>query len=162
MKGRSLAGYQSKRVWLNDGAGQFQEVSQFVGAIDRYDGRAVALADLENRGVLDVLVANQRGPLLLYRNQVAADRHWIAFELEGTHSNRSAIGAQVRLHWNGQQQLQELVAASGYAAQNQRRLHFGLGRHAEVERVEIRWPSGQKQIIERPMADQIHQIQEPK
>ena len=122
----------------------------------------MALADLQNRGVLDVLVANQRGPLLLYRNQVAADHHWIAFELEGTESNRSAIGTQVRLHWNGQQQLQELVAASGYAAQNQRRLHFGLGRRAEVDRVEIRWPSGQKQIVERPEADQMHQIQEPK
>ena len=161
MKGRSLAGYQSKRVWLNDGAGQFQEVSQFVGANDRYDGRAVALADLGNRGALDVLVANQRGPLLLYRNQVAADRHWMELELEGTKSNRSAIGAQVRVFWGGQEQLQELVAASGYAAQNQRRLHFGLGESAEVERVTIRWPSGQKQVIEHPVADQVLKIKEP-
>jgi len=162
MKGRSLAGYQSKRVWLNDGAGQFQEVSQLVGATDQYDGRAVALADLNNQGALDVLVANQRGPLLLYRNRVAVDRHWIGFELTGTKSNRSAIGARVRVHWNGQQQLQELVAASGYAAQNQRRLHFGLGEHAEVDRVEIRWPSGERQVIERPAADQIHQVEEPR
>ncbi|MEO8164302.1 MAG: CRTAC1 family protein [Betaproteobacteria bacterium] len=162
MKGRSLAGYQSKRVWLNDGAGQFQEVSQFVGATDQYDGRAVALADLNNQGALDVLVANQRGPLLLYHNQVAADRHWIDFDLVGTKSNRSAIGAQVRVHWNGQQQLQEVVAASGYAAQNQRRLHFGLGDHDEIKRVEIRWPSGEKQILERPGVDQIHKIEEPR
>lgn len=162
MNGRSLAGYQPKRVWLNDGAGQFQDVARFVGVTDEYDGRAVALADLENRGKLDVLVANQRGPLLLYRNQVAAERHWIAFDLEGTRSNRSAIGAQVRLFWDGQQQLQELVAASGYAAQNQRRLHFGLGENGNVERVVIRWPSGQEQVIEHPAADQIHQIQEPR
>lgn len=162
MKGRSLAGYQSKRVWLNNGAGKFQEVSQFVGASDRYDGRAVALADLDNRGALDVLVANQRGPFLLYRNQVAVDRHWIGFELTGTKSNRSAIGARVRVYWNGQQQLQELVAASGFAAQNQRRLHFGLGDHAEVDRVEIRWPSGGEQVIEAPPADQVHQVEEPR
>ncbi len=161
MNGRSLAGYQPKRVWLNDGAGQFQDVAQFVGATDRYDGRAVALADLDNRGALDVLVASQQGPLLLYRNEVATDRHWIGFELEGTKSNRSAIGAQVRVFWNGQQQLQELVAASGYAAQNQRRLHFGLGEDANVERVEIRWPSGQEQIIDRPASDQAHKVQEP-
>lgn len=161
MRGRSLAGHQAKRVWLNDGVGQFQDVAQFVGATDQYDGRAVALADLDNRGSLDVLVANQHGPLLLYRNQVAGDRHWIGFELEGAASNRSAIGSRVRVHWNGQQQLQELVAASGYAAQNQRRLHFGLGDTVNVDRVTIRWPSGRQQTIENPAVDQVHKLQEP-
>ncbi len=160
MKGRTLAGYQPKRVWLNDGAGQFQDVAQFVGATDQHDGRGVALVDVDNRGTLDVLVANQRGPLLLYRNQVAAGHHWIAFELQGTDSNRSAIGAQVRVFFAGQQQLQELVAASGYSAQNQRRLHFGLGGHAEVERVLIRWPSGREQVIASPATDQIHHVRE--
>ena len=161
MKGRSLSGFQRKRVWLNDGTGQFQEVAQMVGVDDRYDGRAVALADFGNRGALDVLVANQRGPLLLYRNEVDQERRWIAFELEGTKSNRSAIGAQVRVQWRGQIQLQEVVAASGYAAQNQRRLHFGLGDSDRVERVTIRWPSGQQQAIENPAVDQTHKIQEP-
>ena len=84
MRGRSLSGYQHKRVWMNDGAGRFTEVAQDVGATDTYDGRAVALADLSNRGVLDVIVANQRGPLLVYANTVSPGRHWIAFELEGT------------------------------------------------------------------------------
>jgi hypothetical protein len=161
MRGRSLAGYQSKRVWLNNGNGKFQDVAQLVGATDQYDGRAVALIDVENRGALDVLVANQRGPLLLYRNEVASDRHWIDFELEGTASNRSAIGAQVRVFFGGQQQLQELVAASGYAAQNQRRLHFGLGEHANIDRVTIRWPSGREQSIDSPAVDQIHRVREP-
>ena len=161
MRGRSLAGYQSKRVWLNNGNGKFQDVAQLVGATDQYDGRAVALIDVENRGALDVLVANQRGPMLLYRNEVTPDRHWIDFELEGTASNRSAIGAQVRVFFGGQQQLQELVAASGYAAQNQRRLHFGLGEHAEVDRVTIRWPSGREHSIDSPAVDQIHRVQEP-
>ena len=70
-EGRSLSGYQPKRVWLNDGAGRFIDVAQVVGVTDTYDGRAVALADFWNRGVLDVVVANQSGPLLLYRNTVA-------------------------------------------------------------------------------------------
>lgn len=162
MKGRSLAGYQSKRVWLNDGAGKFQDVAQFVGVIDRYDGRAVALIDSRNRGALDVIVANQRGPVLLYRNEGNEKNHWIALELEGTRSNRSAIGAQVRLFWDGQEQLQEVASASGYAAENQRRLHFGLGESSEIERVEIRWPSGEKQTIENLQVNQIHKIREPK
>ncbi|WP_198953753.1 CRTAC1 family protein [Rhodopirellula sp. MGV] len=162
MQKRSLAGYQSKRVWMNDGAGQFRDVAQFVGATDRYDGRAVALADFGNRGALDVVVANQREHALLYRNTVDPSHHWIAFDLEGTTSNRSAIGAQVRVHWNGQQQLQERVAASGYSAQNQSRLHFGLGKSTEIEKVVIRWPSGHEQTIESPAIDQIHSIQESK
>jgi hypothetical protein len=91
--------------------------------------RSVALADLWNRGALDVVVANQKGPLLIYRNTVNPENAWIEFDLEGTASNRSAIGAQVRLFWNGQQQVQEVSGGSGFSAQNQRRLHFGLGRN---------------------------------
>ena len=69
---RSLAGYQPKKVWVNDGAGRFIDVAQMVGVTDRHDGRSVALADFGNRGVLDVVVANQRGPLLLYRERGGA------------------------------------------------------------------------------------------
>lgn len=160
MEGRSLAGYQQKKLWLNSGDGRFVEVAQVVGARDTFDGRSVALADLQNRGVLDVIVANQGGPALLYRNSVKAGRNWIAFELEGSSSNRSALGAQVRVRWKGQEQLQEVVAASGYSAQNQRRLHFGLGEHAKVDTVAIRWPSGLQQTINSPEINKIHQINE--
>jgi hypothetical protein len=161
MKGRSLSGYQRKRVWVNDGLGRFTDVAQVVGATDTHDGRAVALADLGNRGVLDVLVANQRGPLLVYRNHVQPGRHWLQVELDGTASNRSAFGARVELHWNGRVQVQELAAASGFAAQNQRRLHFGLGTATAVDRLIIRWPSGQTQTIEQPAVDTLHRMKEP-
>ena len=160
MEGRSLSGFQAKRLWLNDGAGRFREVAQAVGAADRLDGRAVALVDLWNRGVLDVVVANQRGPLLVYKNYAREAHGWIAFELEGQASNRSAIGAQVRVFFGGQEQLQEVHGGSGFSAQNQRRLHFGLGREATVERVEIRWPSGTVQTIEAPEIRTVHRIRE--
>jgi hypothetical protein len=160
MRGRSLSGYQQKRLWINDGAGRFTEVAQDVGARDTYDGRAVALVDLNNRGVLDIVVANQRGPLLVYANTVAPGRHWVAFELEGTASNRSAIGARVEIAWNGQRQVQEVNGGSGFSAQNQRRLHFGLGSAGVVDTVEIRWPSGKRQTIERPAIDQLHRVKE--
>jgi hypothetical protein len=161
LKGRSLSGYQQKRVWLNDGQGHFNEVAQMVGITDRHDGRSIAMADFENHGILDVVAANQRAPLLLYKNSVTPENHWIAFELEGTRSNRSAIGAQVRVHWNGQQQLQEVSGGSGFCSQNQRRLHFGLGRTPTVSRVEIRWPSGSRQTLESPTVDRIHRVKEP-
>jgi hypothetical protein len=170
MRGRSFSGYQRKRVWVNDGAGRMTDVAQVVGATDTYDGRAVAFADLGNRGALDVIVANQRGPLLVYRNAVAPGRHWIQFELEpatpvvsgfsrtGTH--RSPIGSRVELHWNGKVQAQEVAAASGFSAQSQRRIHYGLGTAAAVDRVVIRWPSGATQTIEHPAIDRLHRIRE--
>jgi hypothetical protein len=158
--GRSLSGYQNKRVWLNDGAGRFVDVAQAVGATDVYDGRSVALADLWNRGVLDVVVANQNGPLLLYKNTVAPENEWIEFDLEGTQSNRSAIGAKITVFWNGQQQAQEVSGGSGFAAQNDRRLHFGLGRNPSIEKALIRWPSGKVQIIDKPAVHQLHKVKE--
>ena len=161
MDNRSLSGYQQKHVWLNDGAGKFVDVAQAVGVTDTYDGRAVAMADLWNRGVLDVVVANQRGPLLVYKNTVSPDNKWIEFELEGTRSNRSAIGAELTLYWNGQKQVQEVSGGSGFAAQNQRRLHFGLGRDPQIEKAVIRWPSGTVQTIDHPAPDQIHNVKEP-
>jgi hypothetical protein len=165
-QGRSLSGYQNKRVWLNDGAGKFVDVAQAVGAADVYDGRSIALVDLWNRGVLDVVVANQNGPLLLYKNTVATGNEWIEFELEGVTgnhggSNRSAIGAQVTLFWNGQQQVQEVSGGSGFAAQNDRRLHFGLGRNPRIEKAVIRWPSGKIQTIDKPAVGQLLKIKEP-
>ncbi len=162
IEGRTLAGHQDKRLWLNNGAGDFAEVGRTVGVDDSFDGRAVALADFSNRGALDVVVANQRGPLLLYRNTVDPSDHWIEFELEGGKgSNRSAIGARVRLEWGGHSQVQEVSGGSGFSSQNQRRVHFGVGQAGAVERVEIRWPSGKTQTIESPELGKIHHIQEP-
>jgi hypothetical protein len=160
MKGRSLSGYQRKRVWLNDGLGRFTDVAQVVGVTDSYDGRAAALADLRNSGALDVLVANQRGPLLLYRNEVDPSRNWIELDLEGTTSNRDAIGARVEVQWKGQRQLQEVTAASGFSAQNGRRLHFGLGNASDVDAV-VRWPSGTTQMLRHLAVNQRHHLVEP-
>ena len=161
MKGRSLSGYQRKRVWLNDGSGRFTDVAQVVGVSDTYDGRAVALADLSNRGVLDVIVANQRGPLLIYKNTVQPGRHWIEIALEGTASNRSAIGARVELQWNGQTQVQEVQGGNGFSSQNDRRLHYGLGSATKIDRLVIRWPSGKSQTIENPQVDKLLSVKEP-
>src|SRR6267378_399408 len=76
MEGRSLSGYQHKRLWVNDGQGKFVDVAQAVGVSDNYDGRSVVMVDLWNRGVLDVVVGNQRGPLLIYKNTVDAGNKW--------------------------------------------------------------------------------------
>jgi hypothetical protein len=161
MEGRSLSGYQHKKVWLNDGAGKFVDVAQAVGVNDLSDGRSVAFADLWNRGVLDVVVANQRGPLLVYKNITIPDNRWVEFDLEGTTSNRSAIGAQVTLFWNGQQQVQQVSGGSGFCAQNQRRLHFGLGKNPQIEKAVVHWPSGRIQTLDKLAPGQNYKIKEP-
>lgn len=157
---RSLAGYQTKKVWLNDGAGRFNDVAQMVGVGETFDGRAVAFADLWNRGGLDVIVANQSAPALIYKANVDASNNWISLALECTTSNRSCIGARASVFWNGRHQVQEVSGGSGFAAQNQRRLHVGLGKGAQIEKIEIRWPSGKIQTIEKPEVNKLHLVRE--
>src|SRR5262249_50196239 len=103
MKGRSVAGFQQHHLWLNR-RGKFIDVAQAVGFRDKHDGRAVAVVDLWNRGVLDVVEANLKGPLLVYKNTVRPDHGWIQYELTTTKKQRSAIGAQLTLYWDGKQQ----------------------------------------------------------
>jgi hypothetical protein len=110
---------------------------------------------------LDVVVANQRGPLLLYRNTVTPENTWIEFALEGTKSNRSAIGAQITIHWNGQEQIQQVTGGSGFAAQNDRRVHFGLGANPTIEQITIRWPSGKIQTLQDWKLDTLNSVKEP-
>ena len=141
----SLSGYERSRVLLGLGGGRFRDVAVAVGADDLYDGRAVAFGDLSNRGRLDVVVANQKGPLLLYENSGDESRHWVQFKLKGTQGNTSAIGAELRLFFAGKQQIQAVQGGSGFCAQNDRRLHFGLGSAATIERAVVRWPSGREQ-----------------
>jgi len=156
----SLSGYERSRVLVNRGLAGWSDVAARVGVTDEYDGRAVALVDLFNRGVLDVVVANQRQPALVYKNTVAPGNHWIAFKLTGTRSNRSAIGAEVLLVAGGTRQLKVVDGGSGFASQNDRRLHFGLGRTAQVDSAVIHWPSGAVQTIEHPAADRVHAVTE--
>ena len=137
-----------------------------MGANDTYDARAVVTADLWNRGVLDVIVANQKGPLLIYRNTVTPGNEWVTFALEGGQSSRDAIGAQVRLTWKDttgteRTQVQEVTGGSGFCSQNDRRLHFGLGKNARIQKAVIQWPSGLTQEIAVPRTREFVTLKEP-
>jgi hypothetical protein len=157
----SLSGYERSRVYLNRGVAGWVDVAKKVGVTDLYDGRAVALADLSNRGAVDVIVANQNQPAVLYRDYPDSTRHWIAFRLVGTRSNRSAIGAEVVLESGDLRQRRIVDGGSGFASQNDRRLHFGLGSREWVDRVVIYWPSGTRQILPRPPIDRFVTVTEP-
>lgn len=157
----SLSGFERSRVFLNRGVAGWVDVAQAVGVGDVYDGRAVALADLANRGAVDVIVANQDQPAVLYRSEPESGRHWIGFQLVGRRSNRSAIGAEIVVEHNDLVQRRVVDGGMGFASQNDRRPRFGLGAAERVARVVIHWPSGIRQVIRDPLVDRFHTIVEP-
>jgi hypothetical protein len=157
----SLSGYERSRVYLNRGLSGWVDVADGVGVADEYDGRAVALADLGNRGALDVIVANQNQPAVIYRSMPDSSHHWISFALQGTQSNRSGIGAEVVVEAGDLTQRRIVDGGMGFSSQNDRRLHFGLGPREWVDRVIIHWPSGERQVLGRLQVDRLHTVTEP-
>jgi enediyne biosynthesis protein E4 len=99
--------------------------------------------------------------VLIYKNTVEPENKWVEFDLQGSTSNRSAIGAEVTLFWNGEKQVQEVSGGSGFCAQNDRRIHFGLGKDPKIQKAVIRWPSGKRQTLDNVSANQLYKVQEP-
>ena len=160
MEGRSQSGYQKNKIWVNRSGKYFDDAGPYVSDDESFDSRAVVFVDLWNRGVLDVIVANQNNRLLIYKNSVREENSWIEVELKGTRSNASAIGSIVKVYWNGQVQRQVVSGGMGFSSQNQRRLHFGLGTAAKVDKIEILWPSGKKQDVIDPAIGKLIEITE--
>lgn len=163
MQGKSQSGYEEDKIWLNNSDGLFEDVSGKICPPATYDGRAVALADLWNRGVLDVIVANQNNIPLVYKNDPGNNNHWVDFDLVGTVSNADAVGAKVIVEWeDGKKQVQVVTGGMGFSSQNQHRLHFGLGESDKADRATIYWPSGRIDTIEHPELNKLHIIKETK
>jgi hypothetical protein len=160
MQGKSQSGYQENKIWLNNSNALFEDVSDKVCPYVTFDSRAVAMADLWNRGVLDVVVANQNNSPLIYKNHAPNTSHWIDVDLHGTTSNADAIGAKVELDWDGKKQMQIVSGGIGFSAQNQHRTHFGMGKTTKADRIIIYWPSGKTTTMESPAIDQLHAITE--
>ncbi len=160
MKGKSQSGYEQNKIWLNDGNGYFEDVSNEVCPYATYDSRSVAMADLFNDGKIDIVVANQNNIPLVYKNDLQNGNHWVEFELQGTASNADAVGAKVVLEWDGKKQVQTVTGGMGFSSQNQHRIHFGIGSSSLVNRVTIYWPSGKSTTIAAPGIDQMHVITE--
>src|SRR5262249_40913992 len=108
------------------------------------------------------VVNNLDGPPSLLRNDGGNRNNWIMVKCVGTRSNRSGIGARVRVVSGGHSQIDEVMSGSSYYSQNDLRLHFGLGRAAKAEMVEVRWPSGAMEEFQNLAANAVYTIQESK
>lgn len=137
--------YRAPRlVYHNLGNGKFEDVSSKAGpgVAQRQSSRGAAFGDFDNDGDIDVLIMNmEAGPSLL-RNDLRTENHWIQVKLQGTRSNRGAIGAQVTLQSGSLSQTSAVVSQSSYLSVNDSRLHFGLGKADRVDGFTVRWPSG--------------------
>jgi hypothetical protein len=124
-------------------------------------GRGSAYADIDGDGDLDAVLAQTGGPPVLLRNDQKLGRHWIRLKLIGRRANRDAIGAEVWLRAGGVTQWRMVMPTRGYLSQSELPVTFGLGKHARVDSVEIRWPGGHRQQLGALEPDRLHVITEP-
>lgn len=137
--------YRNPRlVYRNLGGGRFEDVSVMVGpgVAERRSSRGAAFGDFDNDGAVDVVIMNMGEAPSLLRNGLRSDNHWIKVKLEGTKSNRSAIGATVTVEAGGMKQTDAVLSQSSYISHNDSRLHFGLGKADRVDKFTVRWPNG--------------------
>jgi len=130
------------------------------GATTAHSSRGAAFGDIDNDGKLDVLVFNMNEPPSLLHNNYNGANHWIALKLEGTVSNRAALGASVRVTAAGRAQAQVVLSQSSYYSHDDLRLHFGLGTATAADAVEIRWPSGRVQTLRNVQGDRVVSVRE--
>jgi enediyne biosynthesis protein E4 len=146
-------------IFVNQGDGTFRDVSGEMGA-DFQKPRAhrgAAFADLNGDGKIDVVVSALGEPAEIWQNISPDDNAWLLLKLTGTHSNRDGIGARIRIgnQWN------QMTTNVGYASSSHSGVHFGLGKAKQVDRIEIRWPSGIEQVLTNVRANQVLQVTEP-
>jgi hypothetical protein len=161
-QGHNLSAFERSRTFLNVRGSNFLDISYLSGADDDGDGRCVVAGDFRNVGRLDVVVRKVGGqPLQMYENNFP-ERHYLKVTLRGTRSNRQGIGARLIAVANGQQLVREMYPLNSYRSQMPNIVHFGLGDHEKVERLTIRWPSGEEQVLTDLAGDRHVVIEEGK
>ncbi len=150
---------QANKLLRNDGGGVFTDATS--GPLgDAGSGLSMAWGDYDGDGDEDIYLCNYGSSNKLFRNEVGSQRHWLEINLVGTVSNRSAIGAQIRLHAPGLNQLRQISGGGPYYSQSSLTAHFGLGAQTAADSIVISWPSGIIQKIGNTPADQVLTITE--
>jgi hypothetical protein len=150
-----------RMLFRNRGNGTFARMGEEAGpAINAlHVSRGCAFGDFDNDGDIDIVVMNQNEPPSLLRNDAPKGNHWLKVRLEGTKSNRSAIGALVLARYGGKVQAQGVFSQASYVSANDPRLHFGLGAETSAD-LEVHWPSGAVENYHAQAADRLVTILE--
>jgi hypothetical protein len=152
---------QKNQLLMNTGQGRLRRVTTDAGgglSIEK-SSRGAAFGDYDNDGDIDLLIVNMDDRPTLLRNDTDGG-HWITLRLIGTRSNRDAIGARVTIHSAGRQRLSVVRSGGSYISHDDMRVHFGLGAAASVDRLTIRWPSGQVDTVNAVAADRFYVARE--
>ncbi len=161
----SGAGYKEPGLLhLNQKDGTFCDASKQAGPalVRPRVSRGLAVGDLFNDGQVDVVVEDIDGAPMILRNHGVPGNHWVSFQLEGTKSNRLAIGARIKIVAGGMTQTEQVRSGGSYLSQNDFRVHFGLAAATQIDSVEIRWPSGTSETLRNLRADQFYSVLEGK
>ncbi len=151
------------QLYLGDGNGRLAEATARSGAPFQVlrMGRGLACGDLDNDGRPDVVVVSQNDPVAFFHNQTdAAHGHFITLLLEGTRSNRDAVGATVSVKCGGRTRVCPRLGGGSYQSAGDPRMHFGLGEYRVVDSVEVRWPSGRVDHFSKLAADTGYRLRE--
>jgi hypothetical protein len=151
-------------VFRNLGNGQFEDVSATAGVdfTRLAPHRGLAYGDLDNDGRMDLVVTALGAPVSVLHNITEAHHHWILLKLAGSKSNSMGIGAQIRITTDdGRRLYNEVTTSTGYAASSDPRVHFGLGDSRVIREIEIRWPSGTRQLLHNVTGDRVMVVTEP-
>ncbi|HEY7096615.1 MAG TPA: CRTAC1 family protein [Terriglobales bacterium] len=153
---------EPKIVLRNNRNGTFRDVTSEAGpALTLPEpSRGAAFGDLDNDGKIDVVVENIDGKPMILRNTSTGTNHWIGFRLEGKRSNRLAIGASVKVTAGEMVQRGEIHSGGSYLSQNDLRVHFGLRKATSIDKVEVRWPSGETSRFTNLVADHYYLVKE--
>lgn len=155
--GHNLSAYERKRTWMNVKGSNFIDLSYLTGTDVDGDGRCVVAGDFRNNGRQELLIRQVGGgPLKLFENNFP-QRHFLKVSLQGRESNKLGIGARLVAVADGQPRYRDMYPINSYRSQMPNLVHFGLGDADRVERLEIHWPSGKKQVLTDLKAD-VHVV----
>ena len=149
-------------IFRNFGNLKFENVSGTAGpgfAVPAAH-RGAAFGDLNNDGKVDVVVTTLNGPPEILMNRTANHHHWILLNLVGVKDNRDGLGTRVKITTAHGSQYNEATTALSYNSSSDKRVHFGLGEDAVINRIELSWPTGVKQVLTNVKADQVLTIKE--